>query len=78
MHRKYSLGTSLVVLWLGLCLSMQEVTCSVPGPTCLVAKKREKKKKRYSLLLLLLWTSSDVSVCPPPVQVEQLPTCLAR
>ena len=45
MHRKYSLGTSLVVLWLGLCLSMQEVTCSVPGPTCLVAKKREKKKK---------------------------------
>ena len=43
MHQKYSLGTSLVVvLWLGLCLSMQEATCSVPGPTCLVAKKRER------------------------------------
>ena len=41
-------------------------------------QKKRKKKKRYSLLLLLLWTSSDVSVCPPPVQVEHLPTCLAR
>ena len=59
-----------MVQWLRLCLSMQEGTCLVRGwetniPHALWPKKIKKKKKKYSLMLLL-WTSSDVSVCPPP------------